>query len=251
MHRFESFDSDIRACAVSRRKKEFERVDDLRQRMVGLRKGLAEEKERREAMDACRRAEFDVSVRNLRSRLAAIKAIFNADCCAIPVDIERRGRELGERLTQSAEDFAAETEYRSRRERTISSLIADQESDSEKRFEDIRDRRETNYDRLRALLEEHLENTDKRSEKTNAVISNSVAKIHNAIIVETTTRKREDIELNDAIDTYIAKLQQTLKLCNSDSIENNHGKNHHIQNNIDDNSESPRPSYNTTTAKRS
>ena len=79
--------------------------------------------------------------------------------------------------------------------------------------------RENAYVEIRTQLEDGQKVHAKKDEKFKSLVDAEVARLKNAIVIESHAREREDDELADAMNLYIDKLQGSLKTVNSDAIE--------------------------------
>ena len=70
--------------------------------------------------------------------------------------------------------------------------------------------------RLRAALDDHAKERNKRDVALKARLSQDLARLRNGVAIETKVRWREDAELATAMNGYIEKIQQSLYIVNSD-----------------------------------
>lgn len=240
MASFDSFDADMRVGTRSRRDKEKQRILAMKATMTGLEAQLEGQVAERCAANARTRewmgqaiaaaqqtmagqlddhkARIDRRIDALRARLASMRASFEEDFRAIPLDIEDRGKELADRLTKSMDDFDTESASRLRREHAIILRLAAHESQVARQFDADRTEREHAHVDLVKQLDDHVASRDRRAMLLGAFLNDKIADFENATAEEAKTRLREDTELAAAMSTYVSKLQESLRVVNSDAV---------------------------------
>ena len=241
MSRFEKFDVEMKVGTRQRREKDEHKIFQMQQRMTVIERKLNTEIKRRGEMNksmqewgdqqitsmcqrfamqvADRRKEIQERVDVIRDRITELEARFAIDIEKIPIDIEERGKALAARLHRSMEQFEEESKDRIEREAVILTREADHESFVAKGFNSDRTTRENAYVEIRTQLEDGQKVHAKKDEKFKSLVDAEVARLKNAIVIESHAREREDDELADAMNLYIDKLQGSLKTVNSDAIE--------------------------------
>lgn len=240
MASFDAFDTDMKVGTRQRREKDEFKVHQMKQQMALLERQLNSEIKRRTEINKSMQTWCDKQIAEtregfrtlvgdqrvklvervdaLRERLSDMKARFDVDIEAIPVDIESRGRELAARLHHSMEEFEVESKSRLEREAAILKRLADNESSVANRFDADRTEREKHYVELRSFLEAHVRRRGKTDEKLKTRLNEDLARLKNSITIESKIRWREDAELAAAMNGYVEKLQRSLYIVNSDIV---------------------------------
>ncbi|KAJ1458181.1 SF-assemblin/beta giardin-domain-containing protein [Pelagophyceae sp. CCMP2097] len=237
---FDSFDADMRVGTRQRREKDEFKVFQMQEHMSALERRLETEMHRRSEVGksmakwcdkqidetrasmrsdvAVQQKELQARVDALKERLSDMQQRFAVDIEAIPLDIEQRGRELAARLKHSMEDFEGESASRLDREAAMNALLADQASDVAKRFDSGRTQRQAAYVDNRNLLDDHVRRRTKADEALKATLHEDMASLTNSITIEAKARWREDAEVADAMSAYVDRLQDSLRVVNSDIV---------------------------------
>lgn len=85
-------------------------------------------------------------------------------------------------------------------------------------FNTDRTDRETAYVDLRRSLDNHGRTRGKSDEQLKTRLNEDISRLTNSLTMEATLRWREDTELAEAMDGYVKKLQESLRIVNSDAV---------------------------------
>ncbi|CAM9328056.1 unnamed protein product [Heterosigma akashiwo] len=215
-----------------RREKDEHRIAQLRNEMATMEKTLNSEITKRiemnkslhqfceneiqkmvdhfESLLETRKKAMTDKIRVLTNRIQALEGKFEIEMERIPRDIEERGEKLAKMLKDFEERFEAERADRLRREAALGKALADHEHAAALRFDRERTSRENTYVELRKALEENAATRGRGDAKFQ-----ELAALRNAVALERQTREREDDEIVEALNSYTAKLQTSLKIINS------------------------------------
>jgi hypothetical protein len=151
----------------------------------------------------------------LAERITDLNQRFEEEKERIPLDIERRGRELADMLHLFQGEFHVEKSQRLEREGRIERLVDDHEHVVAERFEVERSARESKYTDLQRTIETNEKSRIKADAKFHVVVETELQSLHGQIGIERKVREREDDEIVEALNRYTAKLQTSLTIINS------------------------------------
>jgi hypothetical protein len=237
---FEGFEGQLRNGTRQRREKDEFRVSELRSTIKEVESEVGEEAQRRiEATKALQAwAETQVlSVRTrleemlitqhadslqrvaiLTSRVAALEKKFEADQERVLDEVDRRNKELVAALQAFHESFEAERRDRVQREQRILDRLGAAEHEAIAVWDAERLQRENVYMGVKKRLEEAVEARTKNDDRLQSSVFTELSAIKNGIAAEASARSQEDNSLAITLNTYVAKLQASLALINSEDI---------------------------------
>jgi len=237
---FTSFESKMKEGTRQRREKDEHQLEELRVEMGDLEKVLGEEVKRRVQMNKSLQVWCDEQIKHMHAdllgvihermnglqdniekvseRIGDLEGMLAEEKVKIPADIERRGAELTQKLTEFQELFEIERKSRLVREKEIKSQLGDHETLVEKQFDEERNLREVKYMELRAILEKSTKLRKKRIERFNAFVEVEIAALKNDIARESILRKKEDDEIVETLKLYTSKLQASLRVINTTEV---------------------------------
>jgi hypothetical protein len=237
---FGDFEGQLRNGTRQRREKDEHRVAELRSTIKEVESEVSEEAQRRiEATKALQAwAETQVlSVRTrleellisqhtdalqrvavLTSRVAALEKTFEADQARVLDEVDRRNKELVAALQAFHESFEAERRDRILREQRILDRLGAAEHEAIAVWDAERLQREHVYMGVKKRLEEAVEARTKSDDRLQSSVFAELGAIKNGIAAEASARSQEDNSLAVTLNAYVAKLQASLALINSEDI---------------------------------
>mmetsp|Transcript_10061 Transcript_10061/g.16475 ORF Transcript_10061/g.16475 Transcript_10061/m.16475 type:complete len:280 (-) Transcript_10061:786-1625(-) len=237
---FEAFESEMLEGTRQRREKDEHVVVQLKNEMGELEIILQEEKKKRaevnKSLQTWCAAEIDdvretlllkiqehmeklyLNIEALSTRVDSLESALEYEKVAIPADIERRGAELTQRLTEFQDLFEKERVSRLEREKEITSRLAAHENVVAEEIDTERNIREQKYQEIRVMLEESVTLRKARTERFHVFLDKEIAILKNSIQEESVLREREDDEIVGTLMTYTAKLQESLRVINTTEV---------------------------------
>jgi len=237
---FEGFEGQLRNGTRQRREKDEFRVAELRSTIKEVESEVGEEALRRieatkalqawaetqvlsvrtrlEEMLVTQHADSIQRVATLTSRVAALEKKFEADQERVLNEVDRRNKELVAALQAFHESFEAERRDRVQREQRILDRLGAAEHEAIAVWDAERLQRENVYMGVKKRLEEAVESRTKNDDRLQASVFIELSAIKNGIAAEASARSQEDNSLAITLNTYVAKLQASLALINSEDI---------------------------------
>ena len=169
---------------------------------------LASQKERLEGMIAATRA-----------RLDEVQAGFEADRDRVLAEVERRNKDMAEKLEAFHEVFEAERAERRRREAAIEARVAGAEHESDESFAAERARRDAVHSEVKERLDHAVRTRARADEKLRVWAEGELADVRTAFSAEVRQREAEDDAILAALTRYTQKLQASLHIINASDTE--------------------------------
>jgi hypothetical protein len=234
----DSFEVALKNGTRARREKEESRVSDLRSSIRDVENRLSEEaerhnesiralqawaesqaagvRERLEAQVADAHTDAVARIAALNARVDALETKFEADKIATLIEVDRRNRELSAALASFAAEFEAEKVARAGREHALLLKMGAAELEARAAWDEERAAREQVYMGAKRRLEDAIAAREKGDGKFQSAVISELAAIKTSISAEAAARALEDDHLNAALAAYVAKLQASLALVNSE-----------------------------------
>lgn len=234
----DTFEVALKNGTRARRDREESRVSDLRSAMRDIETRLSEEAERhtesirslqswaeshgagvREQIEGqLAAAHMDALSRmaTLNGRVGALEAKFESDRIATLAEVNRRNRELTEALAAFAADFKDDKFAREARELALLQRVGAAELDARAAWDEERASREQVYMGAKRRLEDAIAAREKGDSKFQNQAVADLSSIKSSIAAEASARSMEDDHLNATLAAYVAKLQASLALVNSE-----------------------------------
>jgi hypothetical protein len=234
---FDKFEGVLRNGTRQRREKDESRVAELRSIVTRVESDVAQEADRRAEAAKALQAWAETQVLSVRTRLeerlgaahadtvrridalnarvTALEAKFEADRVKVLEEVDRRNRELVAALQAFHEAFEAERASRLAREQAILDRLGLAEHDALAVWDKERAEREQVYMGVKRRLEDALEARTSVDDKFQSSVFAEVAALKNGLSAEAEARESEDAALARSLQSYVAKLQASLALINS------------------------------------
>ncbi len=130
----------------------------------------------------------------------------------IPLDIERRGKELQEMLATFQNEFAVERRDRLAREGRIMKQLTDHAGELTDKWEQETLERRKDAEELKVRLEHHENHRAQADKDFDSLISSELKALRGALQAESAERKTEDDEIVAALNRYTENLQHSLSM---------------------------------------
>ena len=237
---FGDFEGQLRNGTRQRREKDEHRVAELRATLKEVEAEVAEEARRRieatkalqgwaetqvlgvrtrlEELLAAQHADALARVAALQERVARLERSFEADRARVLEEVDRRNRELVAALNAFHEAFEAERRDRVVREQRILDRLGAAEHEAIAVWDAERLQREQVYMAVKRRLEDAVEARTKADDRLQASVFAEMAALKNGIAAEAVARGAEDDSLAATLNAYVAKLQASLSLINSEDL---------------------------------
>lgn len=234
----DTFEVALKNGTRARREKEEGRVAELRLSMRDIETRLTEEadrhtesiralqswaeshaagvRERLEAQVSSCHADAVSRVSALNARVDALELKFEADKVATLAEVNRRNQELCAALAAFAADFKADKFARESRQLALLQKIGAAELEARAAWDDERAAREQVYMGAKRRLEDAIVAREKGDGKFQSAVVAELSAVKSSIAAEAAARAMEDDHLNAALAAYVAKLQASLALVNSE-----------------------------------
>jgi hypothetical protein len=238
---FDSFEGQLRNGTRQRREKDEHRVAELRATLVAVEVEVQEEASRRAEATKALQAWAETQVLGVRTRLEELLAAAHADACArvaalnervaalersfaadrvrVLEEVDRRNRDLVAALQAFHEAFEAERRDRVVREQRILDRLGAAEHEAIAVWDSERLQREQVYMAVKRRLEEAVEARTKLDDRFQSSVVAEIAALKNGLQAEARARGQEDDSLAATLNAYVAKLQASLALINSEDAD--------------------------------
>lgn len=237
---FNDFDNEMHRATRQRREKEEVKIATLKAEIARLDGELSGEVKRRTEMNKSiqiwfekelattssvlkalieerRQATFD-RIEEVNERIAALELKLEVEKAVVLQRIEDKGEELNALLMEFKQEFERDRALRIKRENHLEAQLSAHEIAVDADFRHAVEAREERASALRRLLERNVDLRDKANERFQLLFDKELADMRNRLQRECELRQREDDEIVDALNTYTAKLQHSLKVLNSSEI---------------------------------
>ena len=241
LSQFDAFEGQLRNGTRQRREKDEHRVAELRATLVSVEAEVGEESRRRAEATKALQAWAETQVLGVRTRLEELLAAAHADACArvaalnervaalersfaadrarVLEEVDRRNRELVAALQAFHEAFEAERRDRVVREQRILDRLGAAEHEAIAVWDAERLEREQVYMAVKRRLEEAVEARTRADDRLQGSVFAELAALKNGIAAEARARGQEDDSLAATLNAYVAKLQASLALINSEDTD--------------------------------
>ena len=238
---FDSFEGQLRNGTRQRREKDEHRVAELRATLVAVELEVQEEASRRAEATKALQAWAETQVLGVRTRLEELLAAAHADACArvaalnervaalersfaadrarVLEEVDKRNRDLVAALQAFHEAFEAERRDRVVREQRILDRLGAAEHEAIAVWDSERLQREQVYMAVKRRLEEAVEARTKLDDRFQSSTFAEIAALKNGLQAEARARGQEDDSLAATLNAYVAKLQASLALINSEDAD--------------------------------
>ena len=234
----DNFEAALKNGTRARREKDEARVNDLRLSIRDVETRLSDEADRHvesiralqswaETQVAGVRARAEAALKSsaaatsarldaLNARVDALAAKFEADRAATLETVEARNRELVAALQAFAAAFELEKAARAAREAALAERLGVAEHEARATWDEERSIREGIYMAAKARIEEAVRVREKGDAKFQASMVAEIAAVKTGLAAEAAVRAVEDDHASAALAAYVAKLQASLALVNTE-----------------------------------
>lgn len=232
-----SFEAVLEERAKQRKEKDDHTIAELRVCMSNMDQSLSQEIKRRiectasletmcseqiSAMEVRLNSILEARVDTVKGRLDQIEnkveelnSRLEEERAKIPLDIERRGKELEDMIKSFQEDFNVEKTDRLNREGRIMKQLTDQAEFMGSQWKDERASREESVLKLTTNLDKHQNNRSEADADFEFLIETELNNLKEDVARETQERKMEDDEIVEALNRYTDNLQSSLSVLSS------------------------------------
>jgi len=152
---------------------------------------------------------------NMEKKIEELNARLEEERVNVPLDIERRGKELRTMLQDFQEEFSVERRDRLNREGRIMKQLSDHADLVAKQWTLEREERQKSVAELRMKLEDTEKNRLEADASFETLIDRELKLLKKEIVTETKERKMEDDEIVAALNRYTDHLQRSLSVISS------------------------------------